>query len=536
MANENNPYELQLLQRLSQQARIGWWIADFKKREYRCSEHLCNLFKLKGCTMKFAEYAKFIHDDYRQHISRKFLSIEKDLSFFDETYPVYTSEGVIWLRSLWNGEKEYLPDGTLTVFGTLQHTKAPDNKDIARTMNDLLFRQSAITQSLAHFLNEDNMDAGIYEILTDILGYFKAGRAYIFEYDESGQYQSCTHEVVADSVNPEKDTLQNLPISVVPWWTEQIRSKKAILFESVNRPEGMTDGEFEILARQDIKALVVVPLIAGSKVKGYMGVDIIDRVEQWTDSDYQWLYSLAGIISICTELLNAKEYAEETNRLKSAFLANMSHEIRTPLNAIVGFANLLGMVDNEEEKQEFINIINTNSDLLLQLINDILDMSRIEAGLLEFNMGEMDVNSLCESIVKTMQLKAKPGVKVIFDQHLPLCRIMNDSKRLHQVISNFVNNAIKFTTEGSIKVGYEQVDNGHLRFHVTDTGTGIEPNKCGKVFDRFVKLNSFVHGTGLGLPICKSIITQLGGEIGVTSELGKGSTFWFVIPIIPPEL
>lgn len=534
--SNGQPNELERLRRLSQQARIGWWTADFKKREYCCSEYLCHLFNLEECTMKFADYAKFIHEDYRQHISRKFLAIEKGLCLFDETYPVHTSEGLIWLRSQWNGEKEYLPDGTMTVFGTLQQTKTPDDKDMARTMNDLMFRQGAITQSLTHFLNEDNMDAGVYEILTDIMGYFKAGRAYIFEYDESGQYQSCTYEVVADGVSPEKDTLQALPISIVPWWTEQIRSKKVILFESVNRPEGMTDGEFDILARQNIKALLVVPLIAGSKVKGYMGVDIVDRVEQWTDSDYQWLSSLAGIISICTELLRAKEYAEETNRLKSAFLANMSHEIRTPLNAIVGFANLLGMADNEEEKQEFVNIINTNSDLLLQLINDILDMSRIEAGMLEFNMGEMDVNLLCDSIVKAMQLKAKPGVEVIFDQCLPQCRIVNDSKRLNQVISNFVNNAIKFTSSGSIKVGYEKVDNGHLRFHVTDTGTGIEPSKCRKVFDRFVKLNSFVHGTGLGLPISKSIITQLGGEIGVNSEVGKGSTFWFVIPIIPPEV
>lgn len=535
MPNEQ-PTELEQLCRLSQQARIGWWIADFKKREYCCSEYLCNLFKLEGCTMKFADYAKFIHEDYRQHISRKFLSIEKDLSFFDETYPVYTSEGVIWLRSQWNGEKEYLPDGTLTVFGTLQYTKAPDDKKMARTMNDLLFRQSAITQSLTHFLNEENMDAGVYEILTDIMGYFKAGRAYIFEYDETGQYQSCTYEVVANGVNPEKDTLQALPISIVPWWTEQIKSKNVILFESVNRPEGMTDGEFEILARQNIKALLVVPLIAGSKVKGYMGVDIVDRMEQWTDSDYQWLYSLAGIISICIELLHAKEYAEETNRLKSAFLANMSHEIRTPLNAIVGFANLMGMVEDEEEKKEFVNIINTNSDLLLQLINDILDMSRIEVGLLEFNHSEMDVNTLCDSIVKSMQLKAKSGVEVIFDQYLPECRIVSDSKRLNQVISNFVNNAIKFTTEGSIKVGYEKVDDNHLHFHVTDTGTGIEPDKCPKVFDRFVKLNSHVQGTGLGLPICKSIIEQLGGQIGVKSELGKGATFWFVIPIIPLEV
>ena len=231
-------------------------------------------------------------------------------------------------------------------------------------------------------------------------------------------------------------------------------------------------------------------------------------------------------------LIEAKEKAETADRLKSAFLANMSHEIRTPLNAIVGFSSLMGETGDIEEKRQYMAIIEENNDLLLQLISDILDLSKIEAGTFDFVEKELDVNVLCEDIVRFMKMKAKPGVEVLFDRHLPECRIVSDRNRLNQVIANFVNNAIKFTTAGRIRVGYNKVDETHLRFYVADTGLGIEPEMQAQIFDRFIKLNTFVHGTGLGLSISKSIIEQLGGTIGVDSEPGKGSCFWFVLPIV----
>jgi signal transduction histidine kinase len=160
--------------------------------------------------------------------------------------------------------------------------------------------------------------------------------------------------------------------------------------------------------------------------------------------------------------------------------------------------------EDVEEKLQYMAIVEENNDLLLQLISDILDLSKIEAGTFDFVEREMDVNLLCEDIVRAMQMKAKPGVEILFDRHLPECQIVSDRNRLNQVIANFVNNAIKFTTTGSIRVGYEQIDDTHLRFYVADTGIGIEPERCAEIFDRFVKLNSFVHGTGLGLSISKS--------------------------------
>lgn len=230
-----------------------------------------------------------------------------------------------------------------------------------------------------------------------------------------------------------------------------------------------------------------------------------------------------------SELRVAKEKAEESDHLKSAFLANMSHEIRTPLNAIVGFSGLLAMAENYEERDEYINIINNNNELLLQLINDILDLSKIEANTLEFVYSDIDINQLLCDIEQTSRLKAADGVQVSFVEKLPHCIIRTDKNRLSQVVTNFINNAIKFTKEGSIYFGYKHKEN-NLYFYVSDTGCGIDKDVKDSVFQRFVKLDSFAQGTGLGLSICQMIVHKLGGEIGVDSELGEGSTFWFTLP------
>jgi len=229
------------------------------------------------------------------------------------------------------------------------------------------------------------------------------------------------------------------------------------------------------------------------------------------------------------EMRRAKEKAEESDRLKSAFLANMSHEIRTPLNAIVGFSGLLAVTDEYEERQEYINIINTNNDLLLQLINDILDLAKIEAGTLDFAYSDVDVNRVLSDIEQTSRIKVRSGVKLAFIERIPNCIIHTDKNRLSQVITNFINNAVKFTEEGSITFGYRHVGD-KLYFYVTDTGCGMSKEGAGQVFTRFVKLNSFAQGTGLGLSICEMIVKKMNGEIGVESELGLGSTFWFKLP------
>lgn len=237
------------------------------------------------------------------------------------------------------------------------------------------------------------------------------------------------------------------------------------------------------------------------------------------------------------DLREAKEHAEESNRLKSAFLANMSHEIRTPLNAIVGFSNILASAEEEDEKKEYINIIENNNTLLLQLISDILDLSKIESGSMEFNYSEFDLNALMRELEQTSRLRlTTSAVEIIFEESLPECCIRSEKIRLTQVVSNLINNAIKFTKQGSIRFGYHPLERNSLYFYVSDTGCGIESAKKDSVFERFVKLNSFVQGTGLGLPICKTIIERLGGKIGVESEIGQGSTFWFTIPYVAVKI
>ena len=232
------------------------------------------------------------------------------------------------------------------------------------------------------------------------------------------------------------------------------------------------------------------------------------------------------------QLTLAKEKAENADLSKSAFLANMSHEIRTPLNAITGFAEVLASANTEEEKAQYQEIIKMNADLLLQLVNDILDMSKIEAGTLEFVYTKVDINLLLSDLRQLFQMRvndAGKNIRIIAEPILPSCSIETDRNRVAQVLSNFTTNAIKFTQEGTISIGYEARDT-ELYFYVTDTGAGIPADKLPEVFGRFVKLNKDKKGTGLGLSISKTIVNKLEGQIGADSVEGKGSTFWFTIP------
>ena len=232
------------------------------------------------------------------------------------------------------------------------------------------------------------------------------------------------------------------------------------------------------------------------------------------------------------ELRLAKEKAEKADISKSAFLANMSHEIRTPLNAIVGFAHLVTETTNASEQREYFSIINKNCDLLLKLINDILDLSKIESGRLNYNVSEVELRDICQEAYVVQSLKMTSDVALLYNSvAMPSVRLWIDPHRVEQVLLNLLSNAIKFTSKGFISLFYE-VEDMFVRVSVMDTGIGISEEKLESVFERFVKLDDFYQGAGLGLPICKMIVEQLGGEIGVRSELGKGSTFWFTLPLV----
>lgn len=247
-----------------------------------------------------------------------------------------------------------------------------------------------------------------------------------------------------------------------------------------------------------------------------------------------WVYlkrSSLMLIRSKKEMESAKELAEISKRNKSLFLSNMSHEIRTPLNAVIGFAKLMLTAETEQEKEEYAAIIDINSELLLHLINDILDISKIEAGTLEFEFKPMNLNELCRSEYEVHKTRVKPGVELVFEEKAAdNVEIVCDRNRLAQVITNLLNNASKFTERGEIRFGFDVCD-GKVEFFVRDTGAGIPEERVKEIFDRFVKLNHAAAGSGLGLSISKMIIERMDGQIEVESAEGRGTCFRFTIPV-----
>ena len=803
---EQTNYDYEKYVQIAQMAKMGWWESDLKNKEYICSDFIVDLLGLESNRISFTEFHQRIREDHRLRLKNEYMSLSY-LETYEQMFPIRAKDGEIWVYSKINFQK---PDkeGYRNMTGFLQYIDRPidttnENIDFFQVSN-LLYQQTNISYSLLAFLQCDDVTQVVNKTLGDLLNQFLGDRIYIFEINRKEQRQDCTYEVTAEGISKEQEFLSNIPWDPSTWWNHQIAERRAIILNTLDdMPEEAAEYR-QTLEIQDIKSLMVVPLISKEEVWGYMGIDMVRTQRSWSNVDYQCFSSLANIISICIELrkselqakedrlaldnsekilrniyknlpagvelydkdgylvdindkeleifglsdknealrvnlfdnpnipsevkekLRAKEdvdfsidydfskisqyvntrrngiinlttkvtalydsqnqfinylfinidttettnaytkiqefenlflligdyakvgfahfnvltrdgyaqdtwyrnlgekegtpmpqvigvyahvvpedqavlknfvgevktgkatslrkevrvcrengkytwtsinvmvrdyrpqdgiiemlcinyditplketeqkliiardKAEELDRLKSAFLANMSHEIRTPLNAIVGFSSLLAETDSRNERQEYIKIVQENNELLLQLISDILDLSKIEAGTFNFVYTNVDVNETCAEIIKSMSMKVSKGVELIFEEPLPECYLYTDKNRFTQVISNFINNALKFTQQGCITLGYEQVSHQKIKFYVRDTGMGIPEEKQKSIFERFVKLNTFVQGTGLGLSICKSIVSQMGGEIGVDSAEGIGSCFWFTHP------
>ena len=803
---EQTNYDYEKYVQIAQMAKMGWWESDLKNKEYICSDFIVDLLGLESNRISFTEFHQRIREDHRLRLKNEYMSLSY-LETYEQMFPIRAKDGEIWVYSKINFQN---PDkeGYRNMTGLLQYIDRPidttnENIDFFQVSN-LLYQQNNISYSLLAFLQCDDVTQVVNKTLGDLLNQFLGDRIYIFEINRKEQRQDCTYEVTAEGISKEQEFLSNIPWDPSTWWNHQIAERRAIILNTLDdMPEEAAEYR-QTLEMQDIKSLMVVPLISKEEVWGYMGIDMVRTQRSWSNVDYQCFSSLANIISICIELrkselqakedrlaldnsekilrniyknlpagvelydkdgylvdindkeleifglsdkhealgvnlfdnpniplevkerLRAKEdvnfsinydfskinqyvdsrrngiinlntkvtalydsqnrfinylfinidttettnaytkiqefenlflligdyakvgfahfnvltrdgyaqdtwyrnlgekegipmpqvigvyahvvpedqavlknfvgevktgkatslrkevrvcrengkytwtsinvmvrdyrpqdgiiemlcinyditplketeqkliiardKAEELDRLKSAFLANMSHEIRTPLNAIVGFSSLLAETDSRNERQEYIKIVQENNELLLQLISDILDLSKIEAGTFNFVYTNVDVNETCAEIIKSMSMKVGKGIELIFEEPFPECYLYTDKNRFTQVISNFINNALKFTQQGSITLGYEQVSHQKIKFYVRDTGMGIPEEKQKSIFERFVKLNTFVQGTGLGLSICKSIVSQMGGEIGVDSTEGVGSCFWFTHP------
>lgn len=372
--------------------------------------------------------------------------------------------------------------------------------------------------------------------------------AKVSKYDEDGNVIKLigTREDITEEVEREQ-SLRNYirrselaikSANIIQWDFNLETREYTRLYPDPTDPGNFIRGSFNFTIHPDDRLILKKELdrrFSGSD--GYSNLHL--RIMLDGDTSYRWgntfsvpleynpdgsLKSITGLLLDITHI----EKAEEGNRMKMAFLANMSHEIRTPLNAIVGFSQLLSQTDEQEEKEEFTRIIEENNSLLLQIINDILDISKIDAGKMTFNYSDFDISEIISDLKQVYDSHLPPEVKLICNLPYEKFMIHSEKNRLTQVITNLLNNAAKFTTKGSITIGYDVIPNG-LAFYVSDTGKGIDKENLERVFERFAKFDHFVPGTGLGLSICQMIVNKLGGEMSVQSEAGKGSTFRFTI-------
>ena len=478
--------ELNRYHRLAQMGRIGWWEADFSTREYLCSDFVRDLLGLDSNRISFSAFREMIREDFRESMVEELPVVEHRNVGYEHVFPLETPNGdTIWVM-VRMGKKETDDEGVQKAFGTMQQVEAPEQKEILfKNIFDNIPVGVEIYDAHARLIDLNDKDMEMFGVENK-------------------------HEMLGIDLLHNPNLSDELERRIAE--EDEVNARQDYFFDR-------TRGYYISHRKGYINLITKIRKLydANGRLAGYVMINF-DNTEQ---------------VLIEQQLIEAKEKAETADRLKSTFLANMSHEIRTPLNAIVGFSGLMASTECHEERLEYQHIIEQNNAQLLQLITDILDLSKIESGTFVFHHQEFDLLQLCDDLVRSMKLKAQPGVTLQLAPGLSSCVITSDRTRTGQILANFVTNAIKFTPNGSIRVGYEvSADENHVRLYVTDTGIGIDADHLPSVFDRFVKLNNFAVGTGLGLSICKSIIEQLGGEIGAESEPNKGSTFWITLPLL----
>lgn len=390
------------------------------------------------------------------------------------------------------------------------------------------------------------VDKAITEALADIGTYAGVDISYLFTYDWSTKTCCNTHEWCAKGIKPEINNLKSVPLELLPDWVQAHQSGEIIYVPSTQSlsPDSVL---YQILEPQGIQSLIALPLMKDKEAVGFIGFDAVRGERTWREIEITLLTVFAEMLTNVrthmqyeSDLVKAKEKAQESDRLKSAFLANMSHEIRTPMNHILGFINMLNDADlTEEERGEYIEIVNTSGHHLLQLINDILDIAKIEAGQMVLRKEKFNLHALLHELHASFKINPdlleKGQVNLYLENSVLLEKnITSDAGRIKQVLTNLLSNAIKFTHRGSISFGYQQDNEGTLTFFVKDTGIGVLPEARDKIFERFKQADDSdtrqYGGTGLGLSISKGLIELLGGRIYFESEVGKGSTFYFTIP------
>ncbi|WP_280747856.1 ATP-binding protein [Parabacteroides sp. PF5-9] len=405
-----------------------------------------------------------------------------------------------------------------------------------------------ITKVLTLLFRSDK-EEDIKKALELLIDHFKADWIYIADFEEKQKNIRLLYKAKSPYTQEKSESETVKEFSTIPWTMEKLLDGQNIVINHIDELPEEAAVDKSYFKSLHFISLLVIPLSVHGQVKGFIGFDYIHSQKQWQQAEVEELKLLANIFSIIIERLHNKESVEEEKRrneqelqkkfeadkLKSAFLANMSHEIRTPLNAIVGFSGIITEIEDIEERRNYQEIINKNNDLLLQLISDILDFASIESGTLSYQYTEVNLKKICTKIHQTYTARRNSNVKFIFDADIhPEITLHTDAQRVMQVILNFISNAYKFTKKGNIVLSYKALSD-HILIEVTDTGIGIEQKYHKSIFNRFIKINNFSQGTGLGLTICKMIIKALHGDIGVKSQPDKGSTFWITLPFSPLE-
>ncbi|MDH6312621.1 signal transduction histidine kinase [Parabacteroides sp. PFB2-10] len=384
---------------------------------------------------------------------------------------------------------------------------------------------------------KENMDKAM-QIMLD---YFDIDWIYVAFFDEENALVHCIYEMMREKEGKEQTDRPSLSFENMSWTLRSICNGDELIVKNLEENPTDDEADLHLMRSVGMKSFIATPLFFNDEVKGFIGLSSLHNRLGRSQEEFKDLPRIAHIFSIVLERYQQridqerkeKELAEakESNRLKSAFISNISHEIRTPLNAIVGFSSIIAETENMEERLYFQSIVDKNNDMLLQIIADMMDFSKIESGELNYEYTEVNLKQICLEIFQQFLNQTEPGVSFLFhaEQH-PDLLLLTDENRVKQVISHFVKNACKFTSTGSIVLSYRVIDN-KVRVSVSDTGIGIAPEHHKDIFKHFKKLDSFSQGVGLGLPISKTIVESLDGEIGLNSLSGKGSTFWFSLPL-----
>ena len=491
--NTEHPVSIELLQQFLDASGIGWWCLDFEKREMTCSPLATELFGTDRTHITFDEVRLLPREEHRARIYTRCAAL-KVTDTLDETFVTANGNRCLQVKAV---EVRTDPRTNIrTAFGSVRRVTSgnPESAELA-----------AINQSYKAAQRNYSHLAQLIEHLP--IGYIrinilrnKAGEAvdYLLSY-----------------INQQAGRILGIR-------TQDFTGKTAVETgadpqESLPRFLHIPSGDSrEHLWQAPASERICRTLIYNTPGDDDELVILLEDVTEATRSEEQ--------------LRRAKERAEESNRLKSAFLANMSHEIRTPLNAIVGFSELLANEPDNQTRGEYSDIIRHNNELLLQIISDVLDLALIESGRSEVIRTIFDAREFIRETVEVFHPQCPPGVELRMEKGLPPLPIWAYRQGVTRIIGNYLRNALKFTREGSITVGFREIP-GYIRFHVRDTGIGIAPEDHGRIFERFVKLDTFTQGTGLGLSICKSIAEQLGGRVGVDSAVGRGSCFRLDVPV-----